>query len=143
MSDTHRTIFPVSPFLTCHYAVNVGNHRLGVCDALANVGNDGMGIGNDYVCVYRKLGLKPVGQWRPHTKAMERTLKTCRILLRSDFQAPIFSLSPVAWKTRETAFRLPCLMTFLWISATVLRSRTSSASYPKCPSSVRPTSSIV
>ena len=58
MSETHRTIFAVSPFLTRHYAMDVGNHCLGVCDALANAGNDGMGVGNDYIRIYRKFGLK-------------------------------------------------------------------------------------
>ena len=55
-------------------------------------------------------------------RAMERTLNTRRILLRSTLQVAIVSLSFFAWKIRVTMFRLPCLMTFRWISATVLRS---------------------
>ena len=58
MSDTHRTIFPVSPFLTCYYAMDIGNDGLGICDALVDAGNDGMGVGNDYIRIYRKFGLK-------------------------------------------------------------------------------------
>jgi len=37
---------------------------------------------------------------------MERTLKMPRILLRSDIQVVIFSLSLFAWKSRQTAFHL-------------------------------------
>ena len=54
--------------------------------------------------------------------AIERTLKTSRILVRSDFQAVIFSLSFFAWRCRETTFRLPCLTIPVWIAATALRS---------------------
>ena len=38
-------------------------------------------------------------------KPTERTLKTWRILSRSDFQAEIASWSSFAWKSLETAFR--------------------------------------
>jgi hypothetical protein len=61
-----------------------------------------------------------------HATTMERTLKTRRILLRSNFQPAIVSLSLFAWKRRETAFCLPFLMSFLWISVNVLQSRPSS-----------------
>jgi len=44
------------------------------------------------------------------------------ILLRSDLQAAIISLSLLAWTSRENEFRLPCLIVFLWISATILKS---------------------
>jgi len=60
-----------------------------------------------------------------HTKTTERTLNTRRILLRSDLQPAIVSLSLVAWKNRESTFRLLCLMVFLWISATILESVSS------------------
>ena len=56
-----------------------------------------------------------------HTRTTERTLNTRRILLRSDLQAEIASLPLLAWKSRESTFRLPCLMTFLWISVTALK----------------------
>ena len=61
-----------------------------------------------------------------HTTTTERTLKTRRILLRSDFHPAIISLSLFAWKSREAAFCLPFLMIFLCISAKVLQSRASS-----------------
>ena len=51
------------------------------------------------------------------------TLKTRRILLMSDFQAAIVSLSFFAWRSRKAAFLPLCLMILLWISATVLRPR--------------------
>jgi hypothetical protein len=51
---------------------------------------------------------------------MELTLKTRRILMRSDFQVAIASLSFFACKSRETIFRLPFLTTPLWISANLL-----------------------
>ena len=57
------------------------------------------------------------------TKVTEPTLKTWRILLRSNPQAAIASLSSFEWKSRENVFRLPRLITFFWISATVLRLR--------------------
>jgi hypothetical protein len=56
---------------------------------------------------------------------MELTLKTRRILLRSDFQVAITSLSFFACKSRETTFRLPFLTIPLWISANLLRPRAS------------------
>jgi len=57
-----------------------------------------------------------------HEKAIERTLNTMRILASSDLQAGIVSLSLLVWKNLENAFRLPCLMTFVWIPATALNS---------------------
>ena len=57
-----------------------------------------------------------------HTKPTGRTLKTWRILTRSDLQAAILSLSFFAWRCRKIIFRLPCLIIFPWISATALRS---------------------
>ena len=44
----------------------------------------------------------------------------------SDFHPAIVSLSLFAWKRREIAFCFPFLMSFLWISAKVLRLRPSS-----------------
>lgn len=58
-----------------------------------------------------------------HTEVTGRTLKTWRILLSSNFQAVIASLSFFAWISREAGLLPLCLMTFLWISATVLYSR--------------------
>ena len=57
-----------------------------------------------------------------HTKTTKRTLNTRKILLRSDLQPAIVSLSLAAWKNRVTTFRSPCLMVFLRISATTLKS---------------------
>ena len=59
------------------------------------------------------------------TEGIERTLKTWRILTRSCFQPAILSLLLFERINRVAAFRLPCLTTFLWISATVLRLRVS------------------
>ena len=56
-----------------------------------------------------------------HAEVTKHTLKTWRILLRSDLQAAIVPWSFFAWKAREIAFRLPPLTTPLWISATALR----------------------
>ena len=41
--------------------MDIGNDGLGIFDALVNAGNDGMGVGNDYICIYRKFSLKAVG----------------------------------------------------------------------------------
>jgi len=57
------------------------------------------------------------------TEVAERTLNTWRILLRSNFQVAIVSLSFFAWKCRETTFRLPRSTMLLRISATALRLR--------------------
>ena len=52
----HQSIPIVSPFLTFqHVAVNVGNHGVGVHKTV-------MDVGNDYVGIYRKLGLQVNGQ---------------------------------------------------------------------------------
>jgi hypothetical protein len=64
-----------------------------------------------------------------HATTTELTLKTRRILLRSDFQPMIVSLSFFAWRSRETTFCLPFLMISLWISANVLRPRASLARF--------------
>lgn len=53
-------------------------------------------------------------------KVMECTLKTRRILFRSNLQLAIASSSSFLWRRREIAFRFSRLATFLWISATVL-----------------------
>ena len=106
--------------------MDVGNDGVRVRDIVANVGNVYMGI-------YGQLGLKG-NSWRWSSKMTERTLKTWRILPSSNFQPAIVSLSFFARRSRETTFRLLCLLTFLWISPTVLRSRESSVGYPNCPS---------
>ena len=72
------------------------------------------------VCVFIESS---VWKWMvsyKHTDVTGRTLKIWRVWLRSDFQAAIVSLSFFACKSRETLFRLLCLITLLWISATVL-----------------------
>ena len=80
MSDAHRLIFTVSPFLALHYgtmdvgndgvgvrniALKLRNDCLGVRNTLMDVGNDGMSVpktftnvGNGYICVYCKFGLE-------------------------------------------------------------------------------------
>jgi len=81
-----------------------------------HVGNDGMGV-------HGQLGLER--GWLATTKRerTEHTLKMMRILLSSDFQAAMVSLSFLAWKSREAGLRPLCLMTLFCISATVLGSR--------------------
>jgi len=82
-----------------------------------------MHVGNYDMGIHSQLGLKGEKLVTAKEERAERTLKTWRILLRSDFQATIFSLSSLARKSRETALRPLCLMTFFCISATVLRMR--------------------
>jgi len=98
-------------------------------------------VGNSYMGAHHQLGLKGINWRQPGGDATKHTLKTWRILLRSNFQAAIVSLSFFACTSRETAFRPLRLMTFLWIPATVLRSRASSVNNPNGVSQVRPTSS--
>ena len=99
--------------------MDVGDHVLSVRHVGPNLGHDGMGVGDGYVCIYRQFGLEG-GVSNSHMEMMKRTLKTLRILLRSAFQAAILSLSFLAWRCREITFRLLCLMTFSWIAATAL-----------------------
>ena len=72
-----------------------------------------------------------------------RTLKTWRILWRSNFQAAIVSLSFFACTSRETAFRPLRLMIFLCIPATVLRTGTSSVNHQNCVSLVDPRRQLI
>ena len=58
-------------------------------------------------------------------KTSEHTVKTQRILSRSDFQWAIRSLSLFTWTSWEGIFHLPFSETFSWISAIVLRLRES------------------
>ena len=105
----------------CGIVLKLGNSDTCVLNLLMNVGNDGVGvcnittdIGNNYVGVDREFGLETdssVSNYR--TKVAGPTLKTWRILLRSNSQATIASLSSFEWKSREAVFRLPRLMTFL------------------------------
>ena len=56
---------------------------------------------------------------------VESTGRTSKVRRNSSslfLQAPIVSLSLLAWTSRENSLRLHFLVTFLWISATVLRS---------------------
>jgi len=71
--------------------------------------------------VYCKLDLQ-VNVSDSHTIMTERTVKTWRILLRSNFQAAITSLSFFAFESRDSRFRLHFSMIFSRIPATVLRS---------------------
>jgi hypothetical protein len=81
-------------------------------------------VRNHHMSIKSQLGLNGgtlaiVEQNRP-----KRTLKTWRILLRSDLQEASVSLSFFAWASRESRFRLPFSMTLSCIAATVLRLRT-------------------
>ena len=109
-----------------HGTMDVGNDRLGVhntltdirndgvrvCEVMVDMGDNGLGVldvltngGNRHICVDRKFGLEKDSYDRYRTQVMERTLKIWRILLRSNFQAAIVSLSLFEWKTRESRFR--------------------------------------
>ena len=108
------------------------NDGMGIRNTLLDVGNDGLGghdtatnVGNGHIGVDYKFGLegRTFSTFRnSHAWAVELTLKTQRILSRSDRQAMNVSLSLLAWKTREAALRPLRSMIFLLISATVLRS---------------------
>ena len=109
---THQPMLIVNPFLTFHHtAVNLGNHDVGV--------------GNNYVRVYCKLGLQ-LNVSDGHGEITEHTLKTWRILLRSDLQVAIVSLSFFAFASRDSRFRPLFPMIFSWIPATVLLFRARS-----------------
>ena len=82
-----------------------------------------MDIGDDGMSVHDQLGLKRRQSARSEQEGTEHTLKMTRILLSSDFQAAMVSLSFLAWKSREAALRPLCLMTLFCISATVLGPR--------------------
>jgi len=82
-----------------------------------------MNIGNDGMSVQGQLGLEGGQLARSDQEGTEHTLKTTRILLSSDFQAAMISLSFLAWKSREAALQPLCLMTLFCISATVLGTR--------------------
>ena len=107
--------------------MNVGNNDAGVRRVVPDVGNDGMSVRdtmvdvrNSCMSICRELCLR----WEvsgSRTETVELTLKTRRILSRSDLQVAIVSLSFFVWISRETMFRLPRLTIFFWISATVLR----------------------
>ena len=106
----------VSPFLSFqHVTLDIGNDGVRARDIMANARNS-------HMRVHCKFGLE-VGGWVSddnQAETTERTLNTRSILSRSNFQAVIVSLSFFALRSRETAFRSLCLITFLWISATVL-----------------------
>jgi len=70
--------------------------------------------------VHGQLGLERGRLVTAEQERTEHTLKTKRILLSSEFQATMVSLSFLAWKSREAALRPLCLMTLFCISATVL-----------------------
>jgi len=82
-----------------------------------------MNIGNDGMSVQGQLGLEGGQLARSGQERTEHTLKTTRILLSSDFQAAMISLSFLAWKSREVALRPLCSMTLFCISAMVLGAR--------------------
>ena len=82
-----------------------------------------MHIGNYGVIIHSQLGLNGGQSVVTSKESTERTLKTLRILLRSDFHPPIASLSLFAWRNRETAYRPLCFVIFHCISLTVLQSR--------------------
>ena len=79
-----------------------------------------MYIGNDGMSIHGQLGLRRERLTATKQERTEHTLKTMRILLSSDFQVVMVSLSFRAWKSREAALRPLCLVTLFCISATVL-----------------------
>ena len=101
-SVTHRLVLIVSPLLPFQYvAVDVGDHGVGV---------------------HYELGLR-VKVGNAHTEMKKLTLKTWRILFRSNFQVAIVCLSSFACASRDSGLRPPFSAMFSWIPATVLRSR--------------------
>jgi len=92
-SSTYRVPLAFSTFLTCrHVAMDIRNHQISIDRQL---GLKGGAVSDCWGC--------PTG----------RTLKIWRILLRSNFQATMVSLSFLAWKSREAKFLPLFLMTFL------------------------------
>ena len=82
-----------------------------------DVCNNGVGINDEF-------GLRREKSAANKHRDGEHTLKTTRILFRSNFQPTIVFLSLLARRNRETLCLPLCLMTFPWISATVLQSIT-------------------
>ena len=99
----------VSTFLACQrISMEVQNHRMSVQDQ------------------FSLEGIITANQ----AKLAERTVKTWRTLLRSNFHEAIVSLSLFAWTSREGKLRPPFSTTLSRISATVLGSGKSSVSCP-------------
>ena len=110
------------------HCVGICNNRVGVRNHCASVRDYRVGARNDHVGIDCQFCLKggPLGSRMPNrSNDNKRTLKMLRTPPMFCFQAAILSLSPFARMNREAAFRLPCLTTFLWISAKVLRSKES------------------
>ena len=83
----------------------------------------GFFCGVDLVVVIDQFGLNSGQSATTKQEHTEHTLKITRILLSSDFQPAIASLSFLACQSREATLRPLCLMTSFCISATVLQSR--------------------
>ena len=81
-----------------------------------------MYIRNYSMCVHDQFGLKREPLATIKREAAKHTLKTTRILLSSDFQPVIISLSFLACQSREATLRPLFLITLFRISATVLQS---------------------
>ena len=59
MSVAHQQIFTTTSFSNFHHStIDVGDHNVGARNIVVELGNDGVGIGNSYMCIYRKFGLK-------------------------------------------------------------------------------------
>ena len=59
MSTTNRRIFTTTSFLSLyHGAMDLGDHSVGIRNATLEPGNSNTRVGNNYMCVYRNLGLR-------------------------------------------------------------------------------------
>jgi len=56
MSVAHQQITSFPNFY--HGTVDVGDHSVGARNIAVELGNNGMGIGNSYMCIYCKFGLR-------------------------------------------------------------------------------------
>ena len=53
-SITHHPMLVISPFLTFqHVLVNIGNNGVCVKNAVVDIRNDGVGVQDSNVCIYR------------------------------------------------------------------------------------------
>ena len=59
MSVTNRQIFTTTSFLSFyHGTMDLGDHSVGICNATLELGNSNIGVGNNYMCIYRNFGLR-------------------------------------------------------------------------------------
>ena len=100
-----------------------------------------MNVGDTCVCLRCKASLGSGTQQRLD-KVKQRTLKSRRILSRSNFQLEIASSSYFALKRRENGLLLPHLTIRFWIPATVLELEDQSVNHPERGISTQLTSYI-